>query len=282
MANLDLMQDVENSEVHVNMYFMGLEEGALWFYGPLVMMASLSLVSAFYFIVNQLVNIVSFLLIRLEPVKTGRPNIHGKRRTIALALLVGSIPFYLPYQFAYTVCCIVQAVVVIRSFALSSHNLRDSIAKPSHYQHSTGYQVALDNYKNFNLSLLLLLLWILPVNVPVLIVWLHNFCLKWATPFSSHHNLLAILPILIVVQGNVNGLMISKPGSKLTIFCTKFMLIYFALYSLIYGTRHMFWLHHLLDLTCAWFTILLVDDWWNGRLQNIYSIRKEEASSKLH
>ncbi|GME93056.1 unnamed protein product [Ambrosiozyma monospora] len=80
MANLDLMQDVESSEVHVNMYFMGLEEGALWFYGPLVMIASLSLVSAFYFIVSQLVNFFSFLVIRLAPVKTGRPNIHGKRR----------------------------------------------------------------------------------------------------------------------------------------------------------------------------------------------------------
>jgi glycosylphosphatidylinositol deacylase len=56
------------------------------------------------------------------------------------------------------------------------------------------------NFYNYTTSILVLMLWVLPINMPVLIVWIHNVAVHWLTPFSTHHNLLAVLPLVLVVE----------------------------------------------------------------------------------
>lgn len=58
------------------------------------------------------------------------------------------------------------------------------------------------------------MLWVLPINVPVLIVWAHNLAVHWFTPFSSHHNVLSIMPFILLVQTLTNGAMIPRNTTR--------------------------------------------------------------------
>ena len=119
------------------------------------------------------------------------------------------------------------------------------------------------------MSVLMVMLTVLPINVPVLIVFVHNLNIKWATPFSSHHNLLAVAPILILAElhsfypntipfSTNTGARASKT-EKFSSKITLGLLLYTAAYGVIYGCRHTYWLHHLFNFWCGWNTILLVN-----------------------
>ena len=111
---------------------------------------------------------------------------------------------------------------------------------------------------NYHMTVLLLMIWVLPINIPVIIVFVHNLSVDWTTPFSSHHNFLAILPIMLVVgrHANRNYLPKFEKGSAgLKVFYGY--IGYFTLYCLVYGIRHTFWIHHLLNLM---FCILFIQE----------------------
>ncbi|KAH3668028.1 hypothetical protein OGAPHI_001782 [Ogataea philodendri] len=268
-GNVSLMQEIEKSDVYVNLYFLGLEEKALWFFGPVALVISLALVCAFYNILSVLLWIITSTLRKLHVsnmFKSSKVGVYNRRRATGTAIILALVPLYIPYQFPYVVSCLVQSTVVIRAYLSSSVQRNNSV----------------ENFRNFNFSLLMLMLWILPVNVPVLIVWIHNFSLRWATPFSSHHNFLAIISIVFLVQNNVAGNIVPRPTSPVTIFVTKFLIAYFSLCSLIYGTRHLFWLHYLLNFLCAWLLLLLMEANLSGHVKNIATFKREDSSSKLH
>ncbi|KAG7927676.1 hypothetical protein KL925_002034 [Ogataea polymorpha] len=268
-GNKTLMHEIAKSDVFVNLYFLGLEEKALWFFGPVVLVISLSLVCAFYNLLEILLWMIVMAMRKLHfpfALKPGMPGNYNKRRALGTALILALVPLYIPYQFPYVVSCLVQCTVVIRAFLASSGQRH----------------VSVENFRNFNFSLLVLMLWILPVNIPVLIVWIHNFSLRWATPFSSHHNFLAIISIVFLVQNNVAGNIIPRPTSAVTVFVTKFVIIYFSLCSLIYGTRHLFWLHYLFNFLCAWLLCLLLEDVWKKQLKNVTTFKKDDTPSKLN
>jgi hypothetical protein len=72
------------------------------------------------------------------------------------------------------------------------------------------------------------MLWVLPINILVLVVWVHNLAVHWLTPFSSHHNVLSIMPFLILVETMTSGLMIPRIFSRfvsLPLSCTAVLSI---------------------------------------------------------
>lgn len=66
------------------------------------------------------------------------------------------------------------------------------------------------NFFNYSQSILMLMLWVLPINIPVLVVWVHNLAVHWLAPFSTHHNLLAILPLTACVELVSTGYMVPR------------------------------------------------------------------------
>ncbi|QPG75875.1 hypothetical protein FOA43_003261 [Brettanomyces nanus] len=255
------------------------------------------------------------------PIYTG--SVAGnRRRTIAVILLMTLVLVYLPYQFAFVVCFFTQSFVVLKSCiqsassqavkqnspqksekvtstallsssssSSSSSTTSFSLLPPSASSLSSSSTTvpchrvlkSFDNYKNFNFSLLLLMTWILPINIPILMVWVHNFSLKWATPFSSHHNFLAVLPIVLLVQLGNAGYMFSKPSWKISVIGTKLLVAYVAIYALMFSTRHLFWLHHLFNLMCSWFLVLILEDRFLGKLNHYTTPDKAvTTTSKLH
>jgi glycosylphosphatidylinositol deacylase len=70
------------------------------------------------------------------------------------------------------------------------------------------------NFYNYVHSIFVLMLWVLPINLPVLVVWIHNLAVHWLTPFSSHHNVLSIMPFILLVETLTAGVMIPRLSNK--------------------------------------------------------------------
>ncbi len=70
------------------------------------------------------------------------------------------------------------------------------------------------NFYNYVHSILILMLCVLPINLPVLVLWVHNLAVHWLTPFSSHHNVLSIMPFILLVETLTCGKMIPRVTSK--------------------------------------------------------------------
>lgn len=70
------------------------------------------------------------------------------------------------------------------------------------------------NFYNYAHSILILMLWILPINLPVLVVWIRNIAVHWLTPFSSHHNILSIMPYILLVETLSTGRMIPRVQTR--------------------------------------------------------------------
>lgn len=121
------------------------------------------------------------------------------------------------------------------------------------------------NFYNLSHSFLLLMLWVLPINIPVLVVWIHNLAVHWMTPFSTHHNLLAILPLMLCVETMSTGNMIPRISGPAR-HITNTLTFLFALYAAVYGSTYAYRLHHLLNALSLWLSLLYFAGTTNGTI----------------
>ncbi|KAJ6130205.1 hypothetical protein N7512_002985 [Penicillium capsulatum] len=159
-----------------------------------------------------------------------------RRRVIHTAVLLLLVSTIIPYQFAYMVACIVQLATCVRAQWHSKET------------RSNGHL----NFGNYAHSILILMLWILPINVLVLLVWAHNLVVHWFMPFSSHHNVLSIMPFLLLVETMTSGAMIPRITTRFK-HVTSMIFFAIAMYSAVYGVTYAYLLHHLANLLAAWF-----------------------------
>lgn len=233
-------------EFKLNSFFLGLEEKSLWFIGPVFFIMSLGIVLlTFYSLLvagNVIASISRILLNRLKTSQTEKQQLKsGKlwvnRRIIGVIFVLLVIPIYMPYQFAYVISCIIQMIQVIK--ILIDDKTNKSIL-------------------NYHMSLFILMLWVLPINVPILVVFVHNMTINWTTPFSSHHNFLAILPVILLMERYSSSRTLPKMSQN-KYKVTQAILAYFVFYCLVYGIRHTYWIHHLFNLVCCWLLVLHYD-----------------------
>jgi glycosylphosphatidylinositol deacylase len=260
LGPLTLSRPDASSGLRLNQFFLGLEENYLWVLGPTFFAISFALVDIMLWIM-KLILFVSPYVIRLIKklaisgnlsnwplVRTIREwnsnTMQQNRRFFGSIILLIFVMIYIPYQFAYAVCCLVQAVTTIRT------------SIPSNQNHKEKIDLRKVSTANFNLTIMMLMIWIMPINIPVLVVFFHNVAVRWETPFTSHHNILAILPIILLVGRNVQGNCLPQTQGLLQRKITGFILSYFAFFTLIYGLRHLYWLHYLLNIFAAWLFIL--------------------------
>ena len=102
------------------------------------------------------------------------------------------------------------------------------------------------------------MLWVLPINLPVLVVWIRNLTVHWLTPFSSHHNILSIVPFIILVETLSAGHMVPRVQSRLSLL-TNALLFSIGAYAAVYGVTYAYVLHHLANILCAWLVALHFD-----------------------
>ncbi|KAL6708035.1 GPI inositol deacylase [Coniothyrium glycines] len=162
-----------------------------------------------------------------------------RKRLLTTCIVLAMVSTAIPYQFAYVVLCLVQLATTVRAFRLARASRLD-----------TNY-----NFYNYSHSIFILMLWVLPINIPVLVVWLRNLMIHWLTPFSSHHNILSILPFLLLVETLSTGRMLPQNDQTYS-FCTMFLLFNIAWYAAMYGVTYAYVLHHLANVLCAWLVVV--------------------------
>jgi GPI inositol-deacylase len=102
------------------------------------------------------------------------------------------------------------------------------------------------------------MIWVLPINLPVLVVWVRNLAVHWLTPFSSHHNILSIMPFILLVETLSTGRMVPRVQSRAHLF-TNIFLFSIAAYAAVYGVTYAYVLHHLANILCAWLVAIHFD-----------------------
>ena len=161
-----------------------------------------------------------------------------RRRVINTVVLLFLVATIIPYPFAYVVACIVQLFTCARAL----RHANDSRSGPAH------------NFFNYTYSILVLMLWVLPINLPVLVVWIHNLAVHWLTPFSSHHNVLSIMPFILLVETLSSGMMV--PSVRSFRWATNLLFFVLAVYAALYGMTYAYRLHYIANIIALWLVFL--------------------------
>ncbi|KAL8701576.1 MAG: hypothetical protein Q9224_000441 [Gallowayella concinna] len=235
-----------------NDLLLGSQDPIFWFLMPMFGLLSASLCMIINYATLGIISLLQ-LPFRLLAYRSSGPK-HGsakrismpvfasvspKRRIITASVLLLLVSTVIPYQFAYLVACIVQAATCVRAFRHTREN-----------RSAANY-----NFYNYAHSILILMLCVLPINVPVLVVWIHNLAVHWLTPFSSHHNVLSIMPFILLVETLTSGKMIPRVSARLT-YVTNILFSTLAVYAAVYGITYAYLLHHIVNGVAAWLVAL--------------------------
>ncbi|PLW30230.1 hypothetical protein PCASD_16329 [Puccinia coronata f. sp. avenae] len=100
--------------------------------------------------------------------------------TLGILMSLGILTiFYAPYHFALLVLTAIQLVSTLQSFLSYSRASSVSIQDKTKMDES--------NY-NYHTMILLMMIWLVPVNVTICLVWLRNLQEGWYEPFSDSRN----------------------------------------------------------------------------------------------
>ncbi|TGZ85659.1 PGAP1-domain-containing protein [Ascodesmis nigricans] len=261
-----------------NDLLVGLQDPFFWFLAPLFALCSVGICVA----MNYAAMIVIYMITAMYSICSRWGQLIGRdrarsaanplsassprRRVLTTLTLLFFVATLIPYQFAYMVACIVQGASCVRALRYAREHVS--------FSHLTSYvggysSLCLVNitflqgygekfssswdFYNYAHSILIIMLWILPINLPVLVVWHHNLAVHWLTPFSSHHNLLSIMPFILLVEMLTTGMMVPRMNNRVR-HITSLLLLGLAAYSALYGVTYAYRLHHLVNILAAWFT----------------------------
>jgi GPI inositol-deacylase len=99
----------------------------------------------------------------------------------------------------------------------------------------------------------------------------------WLTPFTSHHNVLSVMPFIVLVESLTTGKMIPRVGSRLK-HVTSLLLFCIAIYAAVYGVSYAYTLHYLANLLALWLAIVhsTSDSWSLAGLSHLYTADPED------
>ncbi|KAG8771479.1 GPI inositol deacylase [Ceratobasidium sp. 428] len=159
------------------------------------------------------------------------------------AILAGLVIVFVPYQVAYLVAFILHLWSCSVMKTQLKRQSRDINLAPLHAQAS---------------HLLLLLFWLLPLIVPVLIVWARTLINAGiTTPFDGDHNILNIAFIVMCVELGGN-----RPPTKSSSFYRNSLALsylFLSLIAIVLGARYTYLLYLFFNVCCVCFLFGAVD-----------------------
>jgi GPI inositol-deacylase len=243
-----------------NELLLGTSEPIYWILMPMIGVTSIGVCTMLHYMALSLVAILGFLygrVVAFLPVnkfddrkRVPQPVFvpsSSKKRLITAGILLLMVSTYIPYQFAYLVACLVQLSTSVRGLRSLSQTQTQATA----------------NFYNYAQSLLLLMILVLQINLPTLVVWVRNLAVNWFEPFSSHHNVLSILPFMLLVETMSTGNMIPRVTSRFR-HLTSVLLFGISIVAAVYGVSHAYTLHYLVNLVAAWLVAIhTTSDSWS-------------------
>jgi GPI inositol-deacylase len=262
-----------------NDLLVGMTDPFFWFLIPMIGAVCVGVCVIMHYMVLTLISLLSILYgwsfgqqTRIEEKKstsqfksvqtTVFTPTSPRRRLITTGMLLLLVSTVIPYQFAYVVACVVQLSTCVRA----------------HYLAQNTQTAAHTNFRNYVQTIFLLMVWNLPINLPTLVVWVRNLALQWFTPFSSHHNVLSILPFILLVENLRAGRMIPPVTSPLR-HVTNILFFTTAIFAAVYGVSYAYMLHYLVNVIAAWLVAVhsTADTW---AITGIKSLLIDDTPSK--
>ncbi|CAN6620713.1 GPI inositol-deacylase [Trichomonascus vanleenenianus] len=260
-ANMHALHEFNPRLVQTDMY-LGLQDWYAWPLGPVFFLTAIGICTLVWSVAHGIhaaryaIKVAVFG--KMSPYASKLQREITRTRTSKRLIIVGvislAVMFAVPFQLAFLLAALMQCVNTGYAYTAT---------RKSTEQTDLSIRRMRTNAYNFNLSLSLLLLWTAIVDAPILIVWVHNLAnVKGAalTPFSSHHNVLSVLPVLLVVENISAGNNMIPRMNKLQHTVTRVFLCVMAYYAIVYGMLHTYMLHHLTNIWCGWLLVLYLDD----------------------
>lgn len=171
------------------------------------------------------------------------------KRTVIILLLALLVLLFVPYQLAFALAT-ASLLILIAFFdsdetSSASHDLSTSLYANRQAQEKVG------SFINYATTMSVVMVWTTLVNIPVLAVWVQGMVIGRSTIFSSHHNLLSILPTLLFIE-NLSFRRMPERGLP---FVTYILLGYVCFNCLAYGMMHAFMIHHWFNLLSGWLLV---------------------------
>ncbi|EFQ27557.1 hypothetical protein CGRA01v4_03083 [Colletotrichum graminicola] len=240
------------ADFHSNDLLTGTQDPFFWFLTPLIGVVCIGVCAVLHYVTLALTQLlgIAYSRLALRPYGQARDERRRaqlpafvasspRRRMVTTAVLLFLVSTFIPYQFAYLVACLVQLFTAVRALRIASELKSGPTFAFYHYAH----------------SILLLMLWVLPINLPILAVWIRNLAVHWLTPFSSHHNVLSIMPFILLVENLTTGKMVPRVSGRMR-HLTSVLLFGTAIYAAIYGVSYAYMLHYLVNLIAAWLVVV--------------------------
>ncbi|KAI0142776.1 GPI inositol-deacylase [Xylariaceae sp. FL1272] len=167
-----------------------------------------------------------------------------RQRLLIIGVFLLLVSTIIPYQFAYVIACVVQLTTCVRAWCVARET-------PS---------LTNTNFTNYVHTIFLLMVWNLPINLPTVVVWVRNLAIHWFTPFSSPHNVISILPFILLVENLTAGRMIPPITNRLR-----------HLTNILFFTTAV--LHYLVNLIAAWLVAIhtTADSWAFAGIKSLFN-----------
>ncbi|KAG5370012.1 GPI inositol-deacylase B [Yarrowia sp. C11] len=168
------------------------------------------------------------------------------KRTVIIALLALLVLLFVPYQLAFALAT--ASLLALTAYfdseepTSASHDLSTSLYANKQAQEKVG------SFINYTTTMSVVMVWTTLVNIPVLAVWVQGMVIGRSTIFSSHHNLLSILPTLLFIE-NLSFRRMPERGFPII----TYIILGYACYNCVaYGMMHAFMVHHWFNLLAGW------------------------------
>jgi glycosylphosphatidylinositol deacylase len=229
-----------NPQLKQNDIFLGLTQPYFWFLGPFFFVVAIGLCGVLLHLTQLLMCVIRLPVPKkIKPTDVSKPPSSIKRLTF-IGVMCIAVSTFVPYQFAFIFAALMQLI-------------HTSIT-PKLYTHRLG-----KSFYGFNEHISILFLLNAFINAPILIVWIHNLALHSTIHFATHHNVLSVLPCILLVENIYTGNMLPRM-TRLQSVATVLLLSYYALYITLYGLLHAFMLHHLVNIFSLWLLVVYLDD----------------------
>ncbi|KAF9366361.1 GPI inositol deacylase [Mortierella sp. NVP85] len=214
---------------------LGANDTFFWFLAPVFFQISIGIAILIWILLNGLVRSIAATLTFIS--KRGGRYVVGraignmlskrsrgvKRRVITTIVLFIMVATLVPYQFAFVVAVLVHIVSCVRSLIVAQ------AANP------TQAPAAWDRH-HYLMSIFVLFFLLLPITLPVLMVWIRNISVQWYEPFSSDHRLDYIAPFIFFVEAVTGGAMVPRTPEKgyaaVTIGILNFIIAFLIMFGL--------------------------------------------------
>lgn len=246
---------LESKNIFTNFYFLGIRNWSSSWIGLCFGFMSLGLLSIILHLINFVKTVTVVACNKLSRTTTECDDdllkhkiLFDRKRIVACVLLILAVIFYIPYQLAYLIMLLIQAGTCIR---IVIHMNRFKTIRVREYS----------NLLNYNISILILFLIVAIINAPIIVVFLHNVGIKYETTFRSHHNFVSVAPIILLVAINSTFNIPTYPKMSFDWYVAMGLLVYLSFFSLIYGTRNLYFIHDIMNIICGWLFFGSVTDY---------------------